>query len=261
VELTGRQKKTIAVSVLYLITLFTFTHIPIPQVVYRAGVSDKWLHFLAYMNLFFLLWFSFFPDKKANWLKWGTWLIFLGAIICGGVDELSQPYTGRTYDFWDFTADAKGVSAGLIIVTFASFWPSLLGVWAISIFGVATLISADLSKVAPILDTVYHVLAYGSFTLIWGQLINLYLLPKTIIGRLLLMISVPLGLMFFVKASSMLLGRYFTIAEMLLSGGAIIVAAIVMCLFAKKKVSGTFFGKGGIKGVANQHHLPGAKRL
>ena len=28
-----------------------------------------------------------------------------------------------------------------------------------------------------------------------------------------------------------------------------------------KKVSGTFSGEGGIKGVANQHHLPGAKRL
>jgi hypothetical protein len=140
VGLTGRQKKTIVVSVLYLITLFTFTHIPIPQVVYRANVSDKWLHFLAYMNLFFLLWFSINPDKKANWRKLAVWLVFLGAVISGAVDELSQPYTGRTCDFWDFTADTKGVSAGFIIVTFVSFWPSLLVVWAISIFGVATLV-------------------------------------------------------------------------------------------------------------------------
>jgi hypothetical protein len=29
----------------------------------------------------------------------------------------------------------------------------------------------------------------------------------------------------------------------------------------EKEVSVTFFGKGGIKGVANQHHLPGAKWL
>ena len=233
--MTGRQKNTIVISALYLITLFTFTHIPIPQVVYRANVSDKWLHFLAYMNLFFLLWFSFFPDKKANWLKPVVWLIFLGAVICGGVDELSQPYTGRTCDFWDFTADAEGVSAGLIIVTFVSFWPSLLAVWAISIFGVATLISAELSKVAPALDTVYHVLAYAGLTLIWTQLMNLYLSPKTIIHRLLLTISVPVGLMVLVKMSSMLMGKYFTAAEMLLSGGAIIAAAIATCLFARKR--------------------------
>ena len=228
----------------YFITLFVSTHIPIPQVVYRANVSDKWLHFLAYMNLFFLLWFSFFPDKKANWRKLAVWLIFLGAIICGGVDELSQPYTGRTCDFWDFTADAKGVSAGLIIVTFLTFRPSLLAVWAVSIFGVATLIKADLSKVAPILDTVYHVLAYAGFTLIWTQLINLYLSPKTIINRLLTMISVPLGLMLFVKASSMLLGRYFTTAEMLLSGGAVIAAATATCLFARKGIRNLFWERG-----------------
>ena len=242
--LTGRQKKTIAVSSLYFVTLFVSTHMPIPELVYRAKVSDKWLHFLAYLNLIFLMWFSFFPDKKANWRKLAVWLIFLGAIICGGIDELSQPYTGRTCDFWDFTADAEGVSVGLIIVTFVSFWPSLLAVWAISIFGVATLIKADLSKVAPILDTVYHVLAYGGFTLIWGQLINLYLSPKTILSRLLLIISLPLGLMFFVKASSILLGRYFTTAEMLFSGGAIIVASIATCLFARKGYQKPFLAKG-----------------
>ncbi len=242
--LTGRQKKTIVVSVLYLITLFTFTHIQIPQMVYRANVSDKWLHFLAYMNLFFLLWFSINPDKRANWRKPAVWLIFLGAVISGAADELSQPYTGRTCDILDFVADAEGVFAGLVIFIFLTFWPSLLAVWAISIFGVATLIKADLSKIAPILDTVYHVLAYGGFTLIWGQLINLYLSPKTIISRLLLMISVPLGLMFFVKVSSILLGRYFTTAEILLSGGAIIVAAIATCFFTRKRCQEPFLAKG-----------------
>ena len=243
-RLTGRQKITIAVSSLYFITLFVSTHMPIPQVVYRANVSDKWLHFLAYMNLFFLLWFSINPDKKANWRKPAVWLIFLGAIICGGVDELSQPYTGRTCDVLDFVADAKGIFAGLVIFTFLSFWPSLLAVWAISIFGVATLISADLSKVAPILDAVYHILAYAGFTLIWTQLMNLYLSPKTIINRLLLIMSLPLGLMLFVKVSSMLLGRYFTMAEMLLSGSTIIVAAIATCLFARKRYQKPFLAKG-----------------
>jgi hypothetical protein len=55
--LTGRQKNIIAVLVIYWITLVILSHIPIPQVVYRARVSDKWFHFLAYLNLIFLLWF------------------------------------------------------------------------------------------------------------------------------------------------------------------------------------------------------------
>ena len=134
----------------------------------------------------------------------------------------------------------EGVAAGLVIFSFLTFWPSLLAVWAITIFGVATLIKADLSKVAPILDAVYHVLAYGGFTLVWAQLI----LPRTIIARLLLIISLPLGLMFFVKVSSMLLGRYFTTMEMLFSGGAIIAAAIATCLFARKRYQEPFLAKG-----------------
>jgi hypothetical protein len=109
---------------------------------------------------------------------------------------------------------------------------------------VATLIKADLSKIAPILDTGYHVIAYAGFTLIWAQLINLYLSPKTIISRFLLMISVPACLMFFVKASSMLLGRYFTTAEMLLSGGAVIAAATAACFFTRKRCQEPFLAKG-----------------
>ncbi len=228
--LTGRQKITIVFLVVYWVILTLLEHIPLPQLVNQAGVSDKWLHFLAYMNLVFFVWFSFFPDTKADWRKLAVWVILLGAVMYGGVDELTQSYTGRTCDFLDFTADAKGVAAGLIIAGFVSFWPSLLAVWAISIFGVSALVRADISKLVPVLDVIYHITAYGCFALIWGYFINLYVLPRTIIGRLLLIISVPAGLMLFVKAVSMLLGRYFTGMEMLFSAGGIVAAAIVTCL-------------------------------
>ena len=148
----------------------------------------------------------------------------------GGVDELTQPYTGRTCDILDFTADAKGVSAGLIIASFVSFWPSLLAVWAISILGVSSLVRADISKLVPVLDVIYHIAAYGGFALIWGYFINLYVLPRTVVGRLLLIMSVPAGLMLFVKVGSVLLGRYFTGMEMLFSAGGVVAAAIVTCL-------------------------------
>jgi hypothetical protein len=235
VILTGRQKKTIVISVFYLITLFTITHMPIPELVYQAKVSDKWLHFLAYLTLFFLMWFSINPDRKANWRNWVTYFIFLAAAVLGATDELSQPFTGRTCDVFDFLADAEGILAGLIIFTFLTFWPSLLAAWAISIFGAATLISADISKMAPILDAVYHILAYGGFTLVWALLVNRYLLPRTLISRLLFIISLPLGLMLFVKVSSMLLGRYFTTMEMLCSAGAILAIATATCLFKRKR--------------------------
>jgi hypothetical protein len=244
VIVTKRQKTTIAVLILYWITLNVLAHMTIPQVVYQAKVSDKWLHFLAYLNLVFLVWFSIYPDDKVRWRNKASWLVFLAVVIYGGIDELTQPYFGRTKDLMDFLANVKGTATGLVIFAFLTFWPALLAVWALSIFGVATLISADLSKVAPILDTVYHILAYAGFTLIWAQLINLYLSPQTIIRRLLLTISLPLGLMFFVKASSMFLSRYFTTAEILFSGGAIIATGIVTCLFARIRGQKTFLVKG-----------------
>jgi len=242
--MTRRQKTTIVVLAIYWIALVVLAHMTIPGVVYQAKVSDKWLHFLAYLNLVFLVWFSIRPDDKVRWREKAGWLVFLAVVVYGGIDELTQPYFGRTKDLMDFLANAEGAATGLVIFTFLTFWPALLAVWAISIFGVATLISADLSKVAPTLDTVYHALAYASFTLIWAQLINLYLSPKTIISQLLLTIGVPVGLLLFVKASSMLMGRYFTMAEMLLSGGAIIVAAIATCLFARKRYQKPFLAKG-----------------
>ncbi len=123
----------------YWITLVILTHMPIPEIVYRARVSDKWLHFLAYLNLVFLLWFSVSPDRKASWRNRAAWLIFLAAVAYGGLDELSQPYMGRTCDVWDFVADAEGILAGLVIFAFLTFWPALLAVWAITIFGLTTL--------------------------------------------------------------------------------------------------------------------------
>ena len=241
---SGRQKITIVSLSFYWVLLFVSSHIPIPKLVYQANVSDKLLHFLAYMNLFFLLWFSVNPDGKASWRSWSIWLIITGAFILGGIDELTQPYVGRTCDILDFVADAEGILGGLIIFVFLSFWPSFLAVWAITIFGVATLIKADPSKVAPNLDAVYHILAYAGFTLVWAKLINLYLSAKTTIRRFLLMISVPLGFMLFVKILSVLLGRYFTSVEMLLSGGAIIVAAIATCLLKRKRGQEPFLAKG-----------------
>jgi VanZ family protein len=242
--MTRRHKITIGVLAIYWIAIVILTHIPIPQVVYQAKVSDKWLHFLAYLNLVFLVWYSIRPGDKVRWHNKATWLVFLAVVVYGGIDELTQPYFGRTKDLMDFIANAGSVATGLAIFTFLTFWPSFLTVWAISIFGVATLISADLSKVAPISNIVYHVLAYAGFTLIWTQVMNLYLPPRATISRLSLTISAPAGLVLSVKASSMFMGRYFTTAEMLFSGSAILVAAIATCLFARKGHQKPFLAKG-----------------
>jgi VanZ family protein len=202
-------------------------HIPIPQLVYRAQVSDKWLHFLAYLNLVFLMWFSVRPDSKASWRSRLAWLVFLVTVAYGGIDELLQPYIGRTKDLGDFLANAAGVSAGLVMFAFLTFWQALPAVLAITIFGLTNLAKADMSKLVPIMDAVFHVLAYSGFTLAWVQFMNLYLPLKTTVNRLLLTIGVSVGFLIVVKTGSVLMGRHFGETDILFGVIGIIAALVV----------------------------------
>jgi VanZ family protein len=222
-RLTRRQKITIAILVPYWVVLIIVAHIPIPQIVYQAQVSDKWLHFLAYLNLIFLLWFSISPDRKVNWRSRAAWLILFAAAAYGGLDELSQPYTGRTCDLWDFVADAEGILAGLVMFTLLTFWQALLAVLAVTIFGLTNLEKADLSKLVPVSDAAFHAFAYGGFTLVWVQFMKLYLSVKPLSARLLLALGIPIGFLLVVKAGSLLLGRHFAVTDLMFAILAIVV--------------------------------------
>jgi VanZ family protein len=228
--LIRRQKLTIALLALYWITLAVLTHIPIPQLVYQAQVSDKWLHFLAYMNLVFLLWFTIYPDSRVNWRRRGVWLILLVAVIYGGLDELSQPHFGRSCDIEDFAANVTGIMTGLIIFTFLSFWQAMPTILAITIFGVTNLVHTNLSKLVPVGDAVFHIFAYGSFALIWAKFMDLYLPGRTFFSRLLIAFAGPACLLLVVKGGSVLLGRPFAATDLLFAFLGIIAAIAARCI-------------------------------
>ena len=230
--LTRRQKITIAGLVIYWIMLAIVGHIPIPDVVYKARVSDKWLHFLAYLNLVFLLWFAVRPDSKVRLRSGMVWLVFIVTVAYGGIDELLQPYVGRTKDLGDFLANIAGVSAGLILLAFLAFWQALPAVLAITIFGLTNLAKSNLSNLMPIAVAIFHIFAYGGFTLAWIKSMNLYLSHKTIVIGLLTAI-VPVGFLLFVKASSLLSGIPFAVTDILFAVCGII-AALVICRMACK---------------------------
>lgn len=214
-RLTLRQKITMAILAIYWVALLVFTHISIPKIVYQARISDKWLHFLAFMNLVFLLWFSFSPDDKVNWRRRLVWLLLLVVCVYGGLDELTQPYFGRTCDLYDFMVNVVAVVTALIIITFLSFWQALPVMLAITIFGVTNLSRANLSKLIPISDVLFHIFAYAGFTLCWIQFVRIYLPRVTGIWRLLLTIGIPVSLLLVVKTASLLTGRHFAATDLL----------------------------------------------
>jgi len=224
--LSLRQKIMIASLVPYWIVLFIFAHRPIPEWMYKAEVSDKWLHFLAYLILVFLLWFSISPERKVNWRRAIVWWVVLGLALYGGVDEVVQDYVGRTCDIMDFLANLAGIFAGLVIFSFVTFWPALLVVTAVTVFGLTNLAKANIAELLPVTDAVFHFVAYVCLTLLWIRFMKLYLMLKAgKIGWLMVALGMPLGFLFMVKLSSVILGRYSQPRDILIAASAILVVA------------------------------------
>ena len=227
--------------VLYWPTLFILAHIPIPQFVRQAHVSDKSLHFLAYLILIFLLWFTISPDKKVSLRRAAIWWVFLVMIVYGAADEVTQGYVGRSCDIKDFAADLVGVFTGLILFSFFSFWPAALLVAGATIFGITNVSCTNLATVLPVTNAMLHLFGYAIFTLLWLQFIHLHLSLKPPKPRwLITALALPLTFLLAVKLSSAILGRGFKPTDVILAVGGIAaaVAAIYLTTLFRRRAAG-----------------------
>ena len=229
--LSLRQKLTIISLLAYWPGIFILAHIPIPQLVHEAHVSDKTLHCLAYLILVFLLWFAISPDRKVNWRKAAAWWILFVVVWYGVVDEWLQIYVGRNPNVTDFLADLGGTLAGLILFSFFTFWPALLVVTGATIFLTTNLARANLADLLPTANAMFHLFAYGFFTMLWIRHINHFLplkatKPKWLIAALVL----PISLLSVVKLFSVISGREFGLQDVIISltGIAAVVATIYL---------------------------------
>lgn len=96
----------------YWLVLFTGTHLPritIPKLPH--GNEDKYLHFIAFAGLSFLLAWAIPTRLESRWRN--LRLAGLLAIFYGAMDELTQIPVGRTADWKDFLADVVGALFGL----------------------------------------------------------------------------------------------------------------------------------------------------
>lgn len=240
IAISWRHRITIISLVLYWLLIFIFAHIPIPLYVRRAGVSDKCLHFLAYLILSFLLWFAIRPNEKVNWRKAAVWGVFIIVTGYGAIDEVVQSYVGRTCDAMDIAANVLGTLTGLFLFSFFPFWPSALFVASIVIFGVTNLLRANLSELLPIPNTIFHIFAFTIISVLWIQ--NMHLLNRKTPDKkwLIQALAVPAGFLIMVKLFSVLLGRYFTAQEIIASIGAIIAVIAVVYLIALLRKTSVF---------------------
>ncbi len=234
-----RQKVTIILLIFYWLSFFILAHIPEPDLVSKAGVSDKGLHFLAYLILVFLLWFAVSPDQKVGWRKAVVWGVFIVLTGYGAVDELLQGFTGRNCDVMDIVANIAGVFTGLILLSVFSFWPAALLVTATFIFGITNITRANLAELMPVTNTMFHLFAYPIFSMLWICYMFLYLsLKPPTLKWLLTAITGPIVLLLTVKLFSRILGKGFGLQEITasLAGIAAVIAIIyLITLFHKTK--------------------------
>ncbi|MFC1781269.1 VanZ family protein [Planctomycetota bacterium] len=183
----------------------------------EAGVSDKSLHFLSYLILVFLFWYSIKPEGKINWSKSTVWRVLFIVTVYGALDEIVQSFVGRTCDAMDITANLVGTLTGLLIFTFITFWPSALIMTAIVIFGITNIARTNLADVMPVINNVFNLCAYTVFAVLW--IVNLNFLidkKKQLYKWLISALIVPVGFLLAVKLYSVVLNRDIRVIEVMI---------------------------------------------
>jgi hypothetical protein len=183
------------------------------------------IHLGAYLILVFLLWFAVSPDEKVDWNKAAVWWVLLIGAGYGGLDEILQSFVGRHCNVYDFFTDLAGVGGGLILFSFLRFQPALLAVTGIIIFLLANLARANLTELVPVTNAMFNLFAYATFTILWIWQIHLQASKTSRLRQLIIALTVPAGLLLVVRLFSIILGRHFTLFDVLLSIAGIAVVA------------------------------------
>ena len=232
--LLRRHKYVITLLLIYWPAIFIATHIPVPLLARKSGMSDKTMHFLAYLVLVFFWWFTISPYSKVNWRKVKVWLTLVVMVWYGAFDEWLQGRVGRSADVMDFFADLSGTLAGLVILTIFNFWLGSLTVTVIFIFTISNLSKIDLIWELPFVNTGFHFLGYIILTLIWIQNMHRHIISTTQKRRhvkWLLTASVfPVALLVIVKLCSVGFGKQVWFMDCLTAFTGIIAAVLTSYL-------------------------------
>jgi VanZ family protein len=163
-----RKKYTFIILCLYWPTYFILAHIPLPVWTHKAGISDKRLHFLAYLILILLIWGAVKPYQRIHWRQATVWWILLFIVWYGVIDEWLQGYvSARSVDIQDFLANLTGAVSGLILLTFLSYWTAFLAAMALGLYIVTNCATISLAQFMPLAYPLFFLFGYMFFTLLW----------------------------------------------------------------------------------------------
>jgi VanZ family protein len=200
----------IVALVLYWPFIFFLAHISeLPGWVLHAQMSDKTMHYLGYLILVFLWWFSVFPSQKPSVLRFPLWLTLAILAVYGGLDEWLQGFTHRTPDIHDWAADMSGVLTGLIIFGVVGLRLSAFAITAFIIFVLTSLCKTDPLGFVPFIDILFYIGAYCVITLLWTGYLKKQLNDISRTNFFLLSVIVPIVLLIVSSIVASLMRKHF----------------------------------------------------
>jgi len=228
-----------AILILYWLTIFTLTHLPLNRFLYflaRVQPSDKVFHFVAYLVLGFLLWWAINGDTKVAWSKPKVWWFLLVVVWYGAFDEWLQSYVGRTCDIHDFIADLAGIGASLLILSFFASRPAAVILAGTLTFSLTNLTKVNVAELFPVTDILFYLLSYSVFTLLWIRYISQRFSDNSgLLKRAVSVLAVPAVFLLFMKLLSEILHKDFTTGEILFSASGIAVVFVIYILAGLSK--------------------------
>jgi len=221
--LLRRHKWVLAGLIFYWPLIFIATHIPkVPEWVSETQMSDKTLHFLSYLGLISLVWFTISPYEKVNWRRSKVWIILAVMVWYGAVDEWLQGFVGRQPEVMDFYADLGAVTLGLLVMTMFSFWGAVLALSSILIFVITNVTRGNIAFSNYTLNSAFYFLSYTFFTLVWIQYAERSLRMRADGFKWFgICTSIPLLVLACMKASSLGFGKTIWMTDIVTAGSAI----------------------------------------
>lgn len=226
---TREQKLFTIILVFYWIGIFVATHIPMPVWTGKMGVSDKTMHFSAFMILTILLWLSISFEKKADWKKILPWLIMAVLLIYAASDELLQNFVrGRTADIYDAAFDSLGAAAALVLLTTLLPHHAAMILFIICPIFLPALVMSQLIPPNSMLEYLAYLVCFAIVTIAWTiYFSSVHNLNLRRLKHIPIFFAGPAGTLAFVKIHTALTDKPMPEHAILISFAAIILTLLI----------------------------------
>lgn len=232
------EKKVFSlILMLYWMALVIITHIPVPMWVRKMGVSDKTMHFAAYMVLGLLIWQASSFGLKANWRKLRPWIVSGVLLLYGIADEFAQIFiAGRSMDALDLVSDILGGAGAMLIVTFTSGYSTAMILVTISPVFLPAIVKSKLIKQGSFIEDASYFAGFALITVCWVfYLMHIRKLNIRNLKDFLLFLILPSISVLLVKLYALATDKPFGIEEIRLSIIGIVLALMFVQFSTRKK--------------------------